>query len=203
MVLKVKMSTLCWTLFILASTASAKSLHRGEKKELLLQEIAWLLGDKTLCDERKISLPQRNNSVKNTIYINGTVYTVGGQNWDKTPRQAIVVQDGKIQLVGSTADALQHVSCESTVIDPHGSTVLPGMHDVHVHPEADSRMGNTCMMKNDGKRGILGRGPKSDQRRHLPSSGDGEQILHPRQFLQYSLTDPVKEELRGGGAEIL
>ena len=150
MVLKVKMSTLCWTLFILASTASAKSLHRGEKKELLLQEIAWLLGDKTLCDERKISLPQRNNAVKNTIYINGTVYTVAGQNWDKTPRQAIIVQDGKIQLVGSMADALQHLNCESTVINLHGSTVLPGIHDVHVHPlEAASRVGNTCMMKKD------------------------------------------------------
>ncbi|XP_052711165.1 putative amidohydrolase YtcJ [Crassostrea angulata] len=146
------MLCLCWTLLTLAITTSGKSLSKSStltpKDRLLLREIECLLEDEALCDQD--SMPQQSNAVKNTIYFNGNVYTVDGTDWDQTPKEAIVVQDGKVAFVGSNQDALEYVNCESSVLDLNGATVLPGFHDVHIHPlEASSRVGSTCKLTSD------------------------------------------------------
>lgn len=81
-------------------------------------------------------------------YINGIVYTVDGTDWDRTPKEAFVVQNGKIAFVGSTHDALEYFNCDSSVLDLNGATVLPGIHDVNIHPlESSSRVARTCQLK--------------------------------------------------------
>uniref|UniRef100_A0A8W8J4M9 Amidohydrolase 3 domain-containing protein n=1 Tax=Magallana gigas TaxID=29159 RepID=A0A8W8J4M9_MAGGI len=64
------------------------------------------------------------------------------------PKDSFVVQNGKIAFVGSTHDALEYFNCDSIVLDLNGATVLPGIHDVHIHPlESSSRVETTCQLK--------------------------------------------------------
>lgn len=62
------------------------------------------------------------------VLINGKVMTPGG--W----QQAVRVKDGTIAAVGSTAAARKGAAKDATVIDLQGKAVLPGLHDMHVHP---------------------------------------------------------------------
>ena len=47
--------------------------------------------------------------------------------------QAVAVRDGRIVFVGSTAAALRLRGESTRVLDAHGSTLLPGLVDAHVH----------------------------------------------------------------------
>ncbi len=62
------------------------------------------------------------------VLINGQIKTPSG--W----QQAIAISDGVIVSVGDTDTVSAMVTGETEVIDLKGSTVLPGMHDMHVHP---------------------------------------------------------------------
>ncbi|MBT4521302.1 MAG: amidohydrolase [Halieaceae bacterium] len=62
------------------------------------------------------------------VLINGQIKTPSG--W----QEAVAISDGVIVSVGDTHTVSAMVSGESEVIDLKGSTVLPGMHDMHVHP---------------------------------------------------------------------
>ncbi|XP_062566738.1 uncharacterized protein LOC134229051 [Saccostrea cucullata] len=142
-----------WTIFLACIfSASGKSLPDSVSREdRLLKRIECLLGKRELCDqEQKETILHRSNAEENTIYINGKIYTVDGEAWNQNPKAALVVQNRKVQMVGTTGEALKHLHCKSTVIDLNGATVLPGIHDVHIHPlEAASRVGNTCKLKTD------------------------------------------------------
>ena len=48
--------------------------------------------------------------------------------------QALAVRRGVIVDAGSDAAVLQHSGAATRVIDLHGATVVPGLHDMHVHP---------------------------------------------------------------------
>ena len=63
----------------------------------------------------------------------------------------MLVKDGKIAFIGTEAEAEGLiVDGETKVVDVGGMTILPGMHDVHLHPlEAGSTIGGTCGMKPD------------------------------------------------------
>src|SRR5678815_4828581 len=67
------------------------------------------------------------------IVHNGKVVTVDPQF---SIRQAMAVKDGRITAVGTNADILAARTPRTTVIDLDGRTVLPGLIDSHVHPEA-------------------------------------------------------------------
>ncbi len=58
----------------------------------------------------------------------------------------MVVQNGKIAYVGMRAGAQRFFTPGVTRrINVNGNTILPGMHDVHVHPlEAGSEVAGTC-----------------------------------------------------------
>src|SRR5690242_9156837 len=51
-------------------------------------------------------------------------------------QQALAIRDGRIQRVGSNADVLALRAPDTTVLDLHGHTVVPGLIDSHVHPGA-------------------------------------------------------------------
>lgn len=74
--------------------------------------------------------------VEGTIYFNGKIYTVNpNQPW----AEAVYVKDGVIQLVG-TDEATVNAAPEGVAqIDLQGAFMMPGIHDVHMHPlEASS-----------------------------------------------------------------
>ncbi len=62
------------------------------------------------------------------ILNNGEFYTRTG--W----AQSIAVKDGVILAVGDDAAVASFKATGTKVIDLHGATVVPGLHDMHVHP---------------------------------------------------------------------
>ncbi|CAM5472749.1 amidohydrolase [Streptomyces spiroverticillatus] len=63
-----------------------------------------------------------------TLLIGGNIRTPTG------PAQALAVRDGIIDAVGTDADVLRRRGPRTRVFELAGATVLPGLHDLHVHP---------------------------------------------------------------------
>lgn len=70
------------------------------------------------------------------LFVNAKVYTVDeAQPW----AEAILVENGVIQFVGSRSAAEAAANANTRTVDLDGQLVLPGIHDVHMHPlEASS-----------------------------------------------------------------
>ena len=67
----------------------------------------------------------------NIIFKNASVYTVNkNQPW----ASSVVVQNEKIIFVGSDDDASAFANKNSQIIDLNKKMILPGFHDIHVHP---------------------------------------------------------------------
>ena len=64
------------------------------------------------------------------VYVNGTIYTV-----DKafSKASAMAVKDGRFIFVGDEAGAKAYMGPLTLVFDLKGHTVIPGLHDAHVH----------------------------------------------------------------------
>ena len=67
-----------------------------------------------------------------TVFRNGKVLTVAGRGI----AQAVAVSGGRIAYVGSSSGAAAFVGPSTEVIDLHGRTLMPGIHDGHTHPLA-------------------------------------------------------------------
>lgn len=65
-----------------------------------------------------------------TVYVNGTVYTVN-EVFGKS--SAFAVKDGSFIYVGDDAGAREHIGPLTFVVDLDGKTVIPGLHDAHIH----------------------------------------------------------------------
>jgi predicted amidohydrolase YtcJ len=63
-------------------------------------------------------------------YINGNIYTVDQEFSTVT---AIAIKDGKFIYVGDDAGVKAYIGPLTTVFDLQGKTVIPGLHDAHVH----------------------------------------------------------------------
>ncbi|MFG2503687.1 amidohydrolase [Streptomyces sp. NPDC048441] len=63
-----------------------------------------------------------------TILVDGHVKTSSG--W----AQALAVRAGVIDMVGGREDVLRRRGPDTRMVDLAGDTVLPGLHDLHVHP---------------------------------------------------------------------
>lgn len=63
-----------------------------------------------------------------TILTNGHIYTPKGWSTD------LAIAKGAIVAVGDAAAVGAHRSAGTKIIDLKGATVLPGLHDMHVHP---------------------------------------------------------------------
>lgn len=62
------------------------------------------------------------------ILVNGHVYTPGG--W----ATAMAVSHGTIVAIGDESSVKAHRTDKTVVLDINGKTVIPGLHDMHVHP---------------------------------------------------------------------
>ena len=65
-----------------------------------------------------------------TVYVNGNVYTVD-ENFSTAT--AFAIQDGSFIYVGDDAGARERAGPKTMVIDLDGRTVIPGLHDAHIH----------------------------------------------------------------------
>ena len=65
-----------------------------------------------------------------TVYVNGNVYTVD-ENFSTAT--AFAIKDGSFIYVGNDAGARERGGPKTTVIDLDGKTVIPGLHDAHIH----------------------------------------------------------------------
>jgi predicted amidohydrolase YtcJ len=64
------------------------------------------------------------------VYVNGNIYTVDEEFSKAT---AIAVKDGQFYYVGDDAGVKAFIGPLTFVFDLEGKTVIPGLHDAHVH----------------------------------------------------------------------
>lgn len=81
------------------------------------------------------------------VLHNGAIYTVDeAQPW----AEAVAIKDGRLVFVGADEDVEPFIGTETEVMDLDGRMVLPGIHDVHLHPlEAGSSVAGTCLLPED------------------------------------------------------
>ena len=79
------------------------------------------------------------NSAADLVLIHGDVYSAGG--W----AQAMAVTKGVITAVGDDALIETYTGPKTNVIDLHGKTVVPGLHDMHVHPTGAGQLHQQCV----------------------------------------------------------
>ena len=65
-----------------------------------------------------------------TVHVNGIVHTVD-EAFSKA--SAFAVKNGEFIYVGDDAGARSHVGPLTFVVDLAGKTVIPGLHDAHLH----------------------------------------------------------------------
>jgi predicted amidohydrolase YtcJ len=65
-----------------------------------------------------------------TVYVNGNVYTV---DESFSTASAFAIRDGSFIYVGDDAGVQDHVGPLTFVVDLGGRTVIPGLHDAHIH----------------------------------------------------------------------
>lgn len=70
-------------------------------------------------------------SAADMVYTNGIIYTADKNH---TLMQSIAVKGEDIVFVGSDDDAKAFIGENTQVTDLAGKLVLPGLHDVHIHP---------------------------------------------------------------------
>ncbi len=79
-----------------------------------------------------------------TILVSGQVYRSDG-----TWAEAVAVRNGVIVSVGGNADIGAFKGPKTRVIDLHGRTVLPGLHDMHIHPMGAGQMMRSCVLRRE------------------------------------------------------
>lgn len=71
------------------------------------------------------------NTASRQLWLNGDIYTV---NKEQPWAEAMVIEKGQLLFVGPEAEAKTWVNENTQIHDLQGKTVLPGLHDVHLHP---------------------------------------------------------------------
>ncbi|AFU97867.1 amidohydrolase [Simiduia agarivorans] len=78
-----------------------------------------------------VACNSNNPPAADWIIINAEVYTADPQqSW----RQALAIRGDKLLVVGTNEEALAFKGGQTQVIDAKGNAVLPGLHDIHIHP---------------------------------------------------------------------
>ena len=80
----------------------------------------------------------RTAETADLILSDGQIYTPGG--W----AESLAVRNGVIIAVGDDEQVQQLRSPQTRVIELHGDTVVPGLHDMHVHPAGGGLQQQAC-----------------------------------------------------------
>lgn len=78
------------------------------------------------------------------VFVNGTIYTADAE---RRIVSAMAIGGGEILFAGDDAAARRLAGGNSVVIDLGGKLVLPGLHDVHLHP-VSAMPTETCSLEN-------------------------------------------------------
>jgi predicted amidohydrolase YtcJ len=79
-----------------------------------------------------------------TILTNGQIYTADG-----TFAEALAIKGGVILAVGTNAAVQPYRAATTKVMDLGGHTVLPGLHDMHMHPLGAGQLLRSCVLKRE------------------------------------------------------
>jgi predicted amidohydrolase YtcJ len=80
------------------------------------------------------------------VLTNGEIYTADG-----TWAQALAVRRGVIVAVGDAQALRPYQGTATYVVDLNGKTVLPGFHDMHIHPLGGGQLMRSCVLKREAK----------------------------------------------------
>lgn len=88
------------------------------------------------CKKKKYTPPSSSSQYTETAYINGKIYTVNDSlDW----AEAMYVCNGIITAIGSNTEINALIKKGTSVVNLQNKMVMPGIHDVHMHPlEASS-----------------------------------------------------------------
>ncbi|MEM7344018.1 MAG: amidohydrolase [Chloroflexota bacterium] len=90
------------------------------------------------------SIAEETGFEADVVFLNGAIYTV---DLDQPWAEAVAIQDDILTYVGSDAGVEDFIGDDTIIIDLDGKMMLPGIHDVHVHPiEAGSDATATCLL---------------------------------------------------------
>lgn len=73
----------------------------------------------------------KNLSLADSVYLNAKVYTA---DENQSMAQAIAVKGEEIVFVGSSEEVKSFIGDDTSVNNLDGKLVIPGLHDVHIHP---------------------------------------------------------------------
>ena len=104
----------------------------------VLRAVLLLLGLSASCSVATAAEPPLPADL---ILKGGEVRTADG--W----AQALAVRHGVIIAVGSDADALRYQAKATRVVDLAGAAVVPGLHDMHVHPMGAGLLHAQCTFR--------------------------------------------------------
>lgn len=97
------------------------------KMKIIVLILSLVLGSQSCSKRESISITASNQK----LYFNGKIYTVNeSQPW----AEAMIIKKNKIVFVGSNPEARNALDNNAEEIDLKGKLVLPGFHDVHMHP---------------------------------------------------------------------
>lgn len=78
-----------------------------------------------------VTPPSTNTEVATQVFKNGQIYTVNEQQeW----ADAVAIKGNKIIFVGSNDEVENYIDSTTKVIELSGKMMMPGFHDVHMHP---------------------------------------------------------------------
>ncbi len=82
------------------------------------------------CGEKQTSAAP-TQTIADTVYSGGRIYTA---NENRDFAEAFAVKGDEVIFAGSKAEAAAYIGETTKKIDLEGRLVLPGIHDVHIHP---------------------------------------------------------------------
>lgn len=110
-------------LFSLATLFIVTACTGGDNSNQKIQEQSAMTN--------KNSAPASHSQMASQVFTNAAIYTVNSeQKW----AEAIAIKDNKIVYIGSNEGINEYINSETKTTDLNGKMVLPGFHDVHIHP---------------------------------------------------------------------